>query len=413
MPPPPPGSPPAPPPSEQAALFSQPELDQMLAPIALYPDPLLSQILMAATYPLEIVEAARWVNANPGLQGDEAVRAVAAQPWDPSVKSLVAFPQILTLMDQRLDWTQSLGNAFLAQQTQVMDTVQGLRMRANSAGNLRSGDQMQVEDQDGSIVLEPVNPQVAYVPYYDPLIVYGPWWWPNYPPVYWPPWPGYYVGPGILYGFAWGVGVAISAGFFFGALDWHHHRVDVAHVNNYYYHSGRVNVAPGQWHHDPDHRRGVPYRGDSVQQRYSRAVAPPPTGSRSDFRGREPPSVGQPTRPIVTAPAAPAGRPQAPPVAREPAPRAIIGQPTRPTVTAPAAPAARPQPRAAAPEPAPRAFEGIQAGGAQTREFSARGRASMQPHVAPAQRSVPAHTAPAPRSAPARGAPSSGGGQHR
>ena len=156
----------------------------MLAPIALYPDPLLSQILMATTYPLEIVEAARWVAANPGLRGDDAVRAVAAQPWDPSVKSLVAFPQILALLDQRLDWTQRLGNAFLAQQAQVMDTVQALRRRANSAGNLRSSDQMQVEDQSGSIALEPANPQLVYVPYYDPMTVYGSWWWPGYPPVY-------------------------------------------------------------------------------------------------------------------------------------------------------------------------------------------------------------------------------------
>ena len=128
IPPPPAGFPPAPPPANLLA-FSQQELDQMLAPIALYPDPLLSQILMAATYPLEIVEAARWIAAYPGLRGDDAVRAVAAQQWDPSVKSLVAFPQIVKLMDQRLDWTQRLGNAFLAQQAQVMDTVQELRRR--------------------------------------------------------------------------------------------------------------------------------------------------------------------------------------------------------------------------------------------------------------------------------------------
>lgn len=423
-PPPPPGSPPAPPPSEQAAPFSQPELDQMLAPIALYPDPLLSQILMAATYPLEIVEAARWVNANPGLQGDEAVRAVEEQPWDPSVKSLVAFPQILAQMDQRLDWTQRLGNAFLAQQPQVMDTIQTLRRKAQSAGNLRSSDQMRIEDQDGGIALEPVNPQVAYVPYYDPLIVYGPWWWPSYPPVYWPAWPGYYIGPGIAYGFAWGVGVAISAGFFYGAMDWHHHRVDVARVNNYYYRPGRVNVAPGPWQHDAQHRHGVPYRGASVQQRYSHTVAPPVTGSRSEFRGHVPPTFGRSAQPAVTVPSAPAARPQERAVAPRPAPRASVGQPTRPGVTVPAAPLGRPQARAVAPEPAPRAFEGIRAGGAQTREFSARGHASMQPHAAPtprsapgpaapASRSAPAHAAPAPHSAPAHSGRSSGGGRRQ
>ena len=385
----------------------------MLAPIALYPDPLLSQILMAATYPLEIVEAARWVNANPGLQGDEAVRAVEAQPWDPSVKSLVAFPQILAQMDQRLDWTQRLGNAFLAQQPQVMDTIQTLRRKAQSAGNLRSSDQMRIEDQDGGIALEPVNPQVAYVPYYDPLIVYGPWWWPSYPPVYWPAWPGYYAGPGIAYGFAWGVGVAISAGFFYGAMDWHHHRVDVAHVNNYYYRPGSVNVTPGPWQHDAQHRHGVPYRGTSVQQRYSRPVAPAVSGSRSEFRGREPSGVGRPTQPATTVPAAPAARPQERGVAPQPAPRTSFGQPTQPATTVPAATVSRPQVRALAPEPAPRAFEGIRAGGAQTREFSARGHASMQPHAVPAQPSAPARAAPAPHSAPARAAPSGGGGRRQ
>ena len=363
--PPPPGAPPpAPPSSEQAIVFSQAQLDQMLAPIALYPDPLLSQILMAATYPLEIVQAARWVNANPGRQGDEAVRAVAAQPWDPSVKSLVAFPRILALMDQRIDWTQRLGDAFIAQQAQVMDTVQALRSRARSAGSLSSGDQMRIEDRDGAIALEPANPQVVYVPYYDPMTVYGTWWWPEYPPVYWPAWPGYYVSPGISFGFAWGVGVGISAGFFFGAMDWHSHRVDVVHVNNYYYRPGRVNVAPGPWQHDADHRRGVPYRGVSVQQRYGRPAAPSVSGQRREFRGHEAPTVGRPAQP--------------------------------------AAPMARPPTRAGAPAPAPRAFEGIRAGGPQTREFSARGHASMQPRAAAA-----------PHSAPTHGGTPGGGGRHK
>jgi hypothetical protein len=369
IPPPSPGFPPAPSTASESPAFSQQELDQMLAPIALYPDPLLSQILMAATYPLEIVEAQRWVGANPGLRGDDAVRAVAAQPWDPSVKSLVAFPQILALMDQRLDWTQRLGNAFLAQQPQVMDTVQALRRRANSAGNLRPSDQMQVEDQGGSIALEPAKPQLVYVPYYDPMTIYGPWWWPGYPPVYWPAWPGYYAYPGLPVGFAWGVGVGISVGFFFGAFDWGHHHVNVVNVNNFYYGRGRVNVSPGPWRHDAEHRRGVPYRGESVRQQYGRAVAPSGAGSRSEFRGRQP---------------------------------QFFASPARPPVRAPAAPGAHPPARLIAPEPAPRAFEGIRAGGTQTRQFSARGQASMRPHVAPS-----------PRAAPARGAPAGGGGRHR
>ena len=171
----------------QSRTFTQQELDQMLAPIALYPDSLLSQILMASTYPLEVVEAARWSRANPNLKGDEAVRAVEQNTWDPSVKSLVAFPQILQMMDEKLGWTERLGDAFLSQQALVMDTVQNLRQKAYAAGNLKSTDQVRVEQQGQTIVIEPTRPEVIYVPYYDPLVVYGPWWWPAYPPVYWAP----------------------------------------------------------------------------------------------------------------------------------------------------------------------------------------------------------------------------------
>src|SRR5687767_10221502 len=166
-----------PPPSPPAAtatqhdVFSQAELDQMLAPIALYPDTLLSQILMASTYPLEVVEAARWSRANPGLSGEAAVRVVQDRNWDPSVKSLVAFPQILGMMDEKLDWTQRLGDAFLAQQGQVMDTVQDLRQRAYAAGNLQSNEHYRVVHQTRTIVVESPSPQVVYVPYYDPFVV--------------------------------------------------------------------------------------------------------------------------------------------------------------------------------------------------------------------------------------------------
>ena len=187
----------APAPMQAKPVFTQQQLDQMLAPVALYPDSLLSQILMASTYPLEIVEAARWSKANPNLKGDDAVKAAEQNGWDPSVTSLVAFPQVLTMMDSNLSWTERLGDAFLAQQPQVMETVQNLRQRAYAAGNLRSNDQVRVDQQGQTIVIEPPNPQVVYVPYYDPRVVYGPWWWPEYPPVYWGPWPGYFVRPGL------------------------------------------------------------------------------------------------------------------------------------------------------------------------------------------------------------------------
>ena len=286
---PPPANAPPPPanvPMQAQSAFSQQELDQMLAPIAIYPDPLLSQILMSSTYPLEVVEAARWSRANPNLRSDDAVRAVQQRDWDPSVKSLVAFPQILQMMDEKLDWTERLGDAFLAQESQVMDTVQNLRQRAYTAGNLRSNNQIRVEPEGQTIVVEPANPEIVYVPYYDPSVVYGPWWWPDYPPVYWAPWPGYYFGPEFAPGFAWGIGIFISTEFFFGNCDWHHHRVNVVNVNNYYYkrfvHDER-NAAPGVWQHDPGHRRGVPYRNASLHQQYGRASASPE--ARREYRG--------------------------------------------------------------------------------------------------------------------------------
>ena len=153
--------------------FAQQELDQMLAPIALYPDALLSQILMASTYPAEVVEAARWSRRNPDLDGDRAVRAVNRMDWDPSVKSLVAFPQILALMDEKLDWTGRLGDAFYAQQADVMDSVQHLRQKAYIVGNRGSTDRLRVDRQGQAIVIELANPGLLYVPHYNPTAFEG------------------------------------------------------------------------------------------------------------------------------------------------------------------------------------------------------------------------------------------------
>ncbi len=279
--------------------YSQPELDRMLAPIALYPDPLLSQIMMAATYPLEVFEAARWSRANPHLRGDDAVRAVEDEDWDPSVKSLVAFPQVLQRMDQNRNWTRSLGDAFLAQEPQVMDTVQGLRQKAQAAGTLASDERVRVVQSGPVVMIEPVNPRVIYVPYYDPWLVYGPWWWPAYPPVYWRPWPGYVVHayrPGVSAGFWWGPAVGVSFGFFFGNVDWHHRHVRVAHVDSYYYrpalvqrrvdvhHHHHVNVAPGRWQHNPAHRRGEAYRHAEVRQRFAAQHVRPAETRREEQR---------------------------------------------------------------------------------------------------------------------------------
>jgi len=415
----------APPTPESAQpVFSQEELDQMLAPIALYPDALLSQILMAATYPLEVVEAARWSKANPNLRGDRAVNAVAQNNWDPSVKSLVAFPQIIQMMDDKLDWTERLGDAFLSQQPQVMDTVQNLRQRAYAAGNLRSTDQIRVETQGQTIVVAPANPEIIYVPYYNPTVIYGTWWWPAYPPVYWGPWPGYHVRPGITVGFFFGAGVAIAAHFFFGEFDWHARHVNVVQVNNFYFNYNayvnreraiyqHVNVTNNRvaWGHDPDHRRGVPYRTVALREQYRRVSAAPET--RRDFRGYAPPSpqvssqrqatgqqhIVEGARPNVsresrnrpeeqanssratggsTGTKAPTGVASSHPSVTPPAGRLEASNSPR----RPAAPTVQPQPTA---------FDGV-GQGAEVRNQSARGRKSYQAAAAPKTSATPAHS---------------------
>ena len=261
-------------PRGETPLFSQAELDQMLAPIALYPDQLLSQVLMAATYPLEVVQAARWSREHPGLQGQSAVRAVDDKAWDPSVKSLVAFPNLLAQMDADLDWTERLGDAFLAQQQQVMDTIQSLRERAYEAGNLRSGENIQVVREREVIYVRSAYPDVVYVPYYDPFTIYGSWWWPQYRPVYWAPWPGYAtVGYASHGDFFWGTGIALGFGFFYSDWDWHDHYVRVVEYPPFYYR--RPPYVQHVWVHDYHHRRGVPYRHEAVERRFVPADAAP------------------------------------------------------------------------------------------------------------------------------------------
>ena len=157
--------------------FSSEQLEQLVAPIALYPDPLLTQILMASTYPLEVVEAERWVKANPGLTGDKLDAALKEQDWDPTIKALVSVPDVLDQMSQNLDWTQDLGDAFLAQETQLMDTVQKMRGLAYDEGNLKTTEQQTVtQEPDKIIVIQPSDPQIIYVPTYSSTVVYGPSW---------------------------------------------------------------------------------------------------------------------------------------------------------------------------------------------------------------------------------------------
>ena len=193
---PPPASNPAPVSTAPATdgTFSEAQIDQMMAPIALYPDSLLSQVLMASTYPADVAEAAKWSKANPQQSGDAAVRAVENQPWDPSVKSLAAFPQVLQAMGDKPDWVQNLGDAFLASSKDVLDSAQRLRARARDSGNLKSTEQQTVTVQQEAITIEPASPETVYVPLYNPAVVYGTWPYPAYPPYYWYPSAMYYPG---------------------------------------------------------------------------------------------------------------------------------------------------------------------------------------------------------------------------
>ena len=237
---------------------------------------------MASTYPLEIVEAARWVKAHPTIQGDQAVQATDQYHWEPSVKSLVAFPNVLAMMDEQLDWTERLGDAFLSQESAVLDTVQDPRQRASANGTFQSTDQVRIDQEGQNISITSPDPQVVYVPYYDPAVIYGRWWWQAYPPVFWQPWPGYFVGPGLGTGYVWGPSITVGAGFFFGAFDWPHRQVNVVTVNNFYFH----NTVTRTWTHDPLHRRGVLYREAALRQQYGRGPASSPI--RQDFRGHYP-----------------------------------------------------------------------------------------------------------------------------
>jgi hypothetical protein len=272
--------------------FKAEELDAMLAPVALYPDSLLMQLLMAATYPLDVVKAANWVKDNPNVQGDEAVKAVGDHPWDVSVKSLVAFPSVVAQMADKIDWTQNLGDAFLAQQKDVLDSIQRLRRQAHDAGNLKSGEQQKVVvEGSGSttiVKIEPANPQVIYVPAYNPTVVYGVWAYPAYPPVYYPPPPYYYPGGALLSGFAWGLGFA-AAGAIYSDCDWHHGDVDIdidRTVNiDRNFDRTKIQGKRTNWQHNPQRRGGVAYRDARSQQRYGRNV--PGAETRQQYRGRD------------------------------------------------------------------------------------------------------------------------------
>jgi hypothetical protein len=274
----------APQPAPQGAevpSLAAPELDSLVAPIALYPDPLVAQILAASTYPLAIVEARSWLRKNSGLKGQDLVAAAATQEWDPSVQALVVFPSVLQRLDENLKWTTALGNAFLAQQEALMSSIQRLREKARSAGALQSNAQQKVEIQQVEdtkvIVIQPAQPEVIYVPEYNPAVVFGsaPVYAP-YPVMIYPPPSGAVVAAGAI---AFGVGVAMGA--FFGGwrggwgwgCSWGRH--PTLYVNNTFInHNGFRGGAyvgrtgNGAWAHNPNFRRAVPYSNAAVAGRY-------------------------------------------------------------------------------------------------------------------------------------------------
>ena len=279
-------------PAAAAASFSKEQLEQMVAPMALYPDPLVSQMLMASTYPLEIVEAARWLKTNPGLKDKALEEGLKTQDWDASVKSLCGFPDVIKQMDENLDWTQDLGDAFLAQKTELMDTLQRMRGKAYDAGQLKTTEQQVVTQQpDKIIVIQPADPEVIYVPTYSPTVVYGGWSYPSYyyPPMYYPP-PYGYGAMAFTVGMVWGA--AIWGGCNWG---WGHSDVDIDinRQNNFNRNTnidgGRNNInnkAGGRqsWQHDASHRGGVNYRDNKTAQQFG-ASAGSNRVSRDQARG--------------------------------------------------------------------------------------------------------------------------------
>src|SRR5215831_14327872 len=251
---------------QQTTTLAPQELDSLVAPIALYPDPLLAQTLAASTYPLEVIQLQQWMNNNKNLQGKALADAVAKQPWDPSIQGLVAYPDVVTRMADNVQWTTDLGNAFLAQQTYVMDAVQRMRAKAQGTGNLKTTAQSVVKTETVSsgkqvIEIQQANPDVVYVPSYDPAVVYGPAppAYPYYPYTY----PGYVPGTAL----AWGAGIALGAaawgawGGHWGDCDWNGGNVK---INNNYNYNKNVNrnvnrQGQGNWQHNPQHRGNAPY----------------------------------------------------------------------------------------------------------------------------------------------------------
>jgi hypothetical protein len=312
-------------PAPAAKPFKEEELASLLAPIALYPDTVVAQILMASTYPLEVIEARRWVEKNKQLQGEALATEAKKQPWDQSVQALTAFPDVLKMMDEKLDWMQKLGDAFLAQQTDVMAMVQTLRGKAKDAGNLKSDEHQTVKVEPvpapsatasttttapsttTTIIIEPADPQVIYVPTYSPTYAYGYWAYPSYPPYYYYP-PAYNPAAGFWWGVSVGVAVGVWGGAWNNNCDWNGGNVNI--------NTGDINIGGGDrgnagggnsnWKHNPEHRKGASYRDSATAQKYNRGSSAG-ASSRDAYRGRSSTGASAGTRDVGGAGGASAG----------------------------------------------------------------------------------------------------------
>jgi hypothetical protein len=286
--------------------YNSEQLDALLAPIALYPDALLAQVLMASTFPLQVVGAGRWIEdpAHKSLSGDALAKAIEPQAWNPSVKSLVPFPSVLALMNSNLDWTQQLGYAFADQQAAVMNSVQRLRFQAQSAGNLKTTEQQTIRVEKQVIVIEPAQPTVVYVPSYNPTIVYGAWPYPAYPPVYLPPPPGYVFGTALVSGIAFATGIAV-VGSLWG---WARPGWGVGYVNVNVNHYNNINV-------NRTHINSNVWQPNRPGGRPAGLQRPPngPVGQPARPNGLPANAIG---RPNVNVPASAVNRPAKPPAAQ-------------------------------------------------------------------------------------------------
>jgi hypothetical protein len=274
-----------PPPPPGAELLKPAQLEALVAPIALYPDELLANVLAAATYPLEIVQADRWLKERKNLKGDALKKEVDKQSWDDSVKALVSTAHVVTMMSDKIDWTKSLGDAVLAQQADVMDAIQRLRSKAYDNKKLVTTKQqkvsVQTQDSKQVVVIESGDPDTIYVPYYEPAAVYGTWPYADYPPYYF----GYpsYIGAGVIAaGLAFGAGWAIGrwGNYWGGGANWGSRNLYVNHYN-------RINNVGNNWQHNPAHRQGVRYNNANVQQRFGNNNLKAGASNRMDFRGRD------------------------------------------------------------------------------------------------------------------------------